>query len=42
VFNAKAPFDRQAGYGSYNFNYNYAFSGAMGTQFNLGARYTFQ
>jgi iron complex outermembrane receptor protein len=42
VFNAKAPFDRQAGYGAYNFNYNYAFSGAMGTSFNVGARYTFQ
>ncbi len=41
VFNATAPFDRQAGYGSYNFNYNYALSGAVGTQFNLGARYTF-
>jgi iron complex outermembrane recepter protein len=42
VFNREAPFDRQAGYGSYNFNYNYALSGAIGTQFNLGARYTFQ
>ncbi len=42
VFNATAPFDRQAGYGSYNFNYNYALAGAVGTQFNLGARYTFK
>ncbi|MFO1312213.1 MAG: TonB-dependent receptor [Burkholderiales bacterium] len=42
VFNRLPPFDRQAGYGAYNFNYNYAFSGAMGTYFNLGARYTFQ
>jgi iron complex outermembrane receptor protein len=41
VFNTTAPFDRQAGYGSYNFNYNYALSGATGTQFNIGARYTF-
>ena len=41
VFNRTAPFDRQAGYGSYNFNYNYALAGAIGTQFNLGARYTF-
>ncbi len=41
VFNRTAPFDRQAGYGSYNFNYNYALSGAVGTQFNIGARYTF-
>jgi len=42
VFNKLAPFDRQAGYGAYNFNYNYALSGAIGTQFNIGARYTFQ
>jgi iron complex outermembrane receptor protein len=42
VFNRKAPFDYQAGYGLFNYNFNYAFSGATGTQFNIGARYTFQ
>jgi iron complex outermembrane receptor protein len=42
VFNRIAPFNPAAAYGSVNYNYNYAFSGATGTQFNLGARYTFQ
>lgn len=42
VFNRIAPFNPAAAYGGVNFNYNYAFSGATGTQFNLGARYTFQ
>ena len=42
VFNRIAPFDYQAGYGIYNYNFNYALSGATGTMFNLGARYTFQ
>ena len=41
VFNRIAPFNPAAAYGQVNFNYNYAFSGATGTQFNLGARYTF-
>ncbi|MEP7329010.1 MAG: TonB-dependent receptor [Betaproteobacteria bacterium] len=41
VFNKIAPFNPAAAYGSINYNYNYAFSGATGTQFNLGARYTF-
>lgn len=41
VFNRMAPFDPQAGYGLYNYNANYANSGAIGTQFNLGAKYTF-
>jgi iron complex outermembrane receptor protein len=41
VFNRKAPFDYTAGYGLFNYNFNYAFSGVTGTQFNLGARYTF-
>ena len=36
VLNNMAPFDRQAGYQQYNYNYNYALSGAIGTQFNLG------
>ena len=31
-----------AAYGGVNYNYNYAFSGATGTQFNLGFRYTFE
>ncbi len=42
VFNEKAPFAPAATYGLVNFNYNYAFSGATGTQFNAGVRYTFQ
>jgi iron complex outermembrane recepter protein len=42
VFNRIAPFNPAAAYGGVNYNYNYAFSGATGTQFNLGARYTFQ
>jgi len=42
LFNAKAPFAPAAAYGLVNANYNYAFSGITGTQFNLGARYTFQ
>jgi len=41
VFNRIAPFDYSAGYGIYNYNFNYALSGATGTMFNLGARYTF-
>ena len=42
VFNQKAPFAPAAAYGQVNYNYNYALSGALGTQFNLGVRYTFQ
>ncbi len=42
VFNRIAPFNPAAAYGNINYNYNYAFSGATGTQFNVGARYTFQ
>ena len=42
VFNRIAPFNPAAAYGIVNYNYNYAFSGATGTQFNLGVRYTFQ
>ncbi len=42
VFNRIAPFNPAAGYGNVNYNYNYALSGATGTQFNLGVRYTFQ
>ncbi len=42
VFNRIAPYAPAAAYGSINYNYNYAYSGATGTQFNLGARYTFQ
>jgi iron complex outermembrane receptor protein len=42
VFNRIAPLDVQAAYGNYNYNFNYASTGATGTQFNLGARYTFQ
>ena len=42
VFNRIAPFDYSAGYGIYNYNFNYALSGATGTMFNLGVRYTFQ
>jgi iron complex outermembrane receptor protein len=41
VFNRIAPFDPQAGYNLYNYNFNYAQSGATGTQFNIGAKYTF-
>ncbi len=41
VFNRIAPFDYTAGYGIYNYNFNYALPGATGTMFNLGARYTF-
>jgi hypothetical protein len=41
VFNRKAPFDYTAGYGLFNYNLNYHFAGVAGTQFNLGARYTF-
>ena len=41
VFNRIAPFDYTAGYGLYNYNFNYALSGATGTMFNLGVRYTF-
>ncbi len=42
VFNEKAPFAPAAAYGLVNYNYNYSFSGATGTQFNAGVRYTFQ
>ena len=42
VFNRMPPFNPAAGYGTVNYNYNYAFSGATGTQFNLGVRYTFK
>ncbi len=42
VFNEKAPFAPAAAYGLVNYNYNYALSGALGTQFNLGVRYTFK
>ena len=42
LFNEKAPFASAAAYGFVNYNYNYAFSGATGTQFNLGVRYTFK
>jgi iron complex outermembrane receptor protein len=42
VFNRIAPFNPAAAFGSVNYNYNYAFSGATGTQFNLGARYSFE
>jgi iron complex outermembrane recepter protein len=42
VFNRLAPFNPAAGYGNVNYNFNWAYSGATGTQFNLGARYTFQ
>lgn len=41
VFNRIAPFDYSAGYGIYNYNFNYALSGATGTVFNAGVRYTF-
>ena len=42
VFNRIAPFNPAAAYGNVNYNFNYAYSGGTGTQFNLGARYTFQ
>jgi iron complex outermembrane receptor protein len=42
VFNRMAPFNPAAAYGNINYNYNYAASGATGTVFNLGARYTFK
>jgi iron complex outermembrane receptor protein len=42
VFNRIAPFNPSAAYGGINYSYNYAASGGTGTQFNLGARYTFQ
>ena len=42
VFNRIAPFNPAAAYGNVNYNYNYAASGATGTVFNLGARYTFK
>jgi iron complex outermembrane receptor protein len=42
VFNRKAPFNSAAAYYNVNYNYNYAASGATGTTFNLGARYTFK
>ena len=41
VFNRIAPFDYSAGYGIYNYNFNYALAGATGTMFTLGTRYTF-
>jgi hypothetical protein len=37
-----APFNPAIAGNSVNYNYNYAFSGATGTQFNLGVRYTFK
>jgi iron complex outermembrane receptor protein len=42
VFNRLAPFNPAAAFQFVNYNYNWAYSGATGTQFNLGARYTFQ
>lgn len=42
VFNRIAPFNPAIAGNSVNYNYNYAFSGATGTQFNVGVRYTFQ
>ena len=42
LFNRKAPFDYQAGYGLPFYNTNYAFSGAVGTFFTLGVRYSFK
>jgi iron complex outermembrane receptor protein len=42
VFNRLAPFNPAAAYGGVNYNYNWAYSGATGTQFNLGVRYTFE
>jgi iron complex outermembrane receptor protein len=40
LFNRKAPFDYQAGYFLPFYNTNYAFSGAMGTFFTVGVRYS--
>jgi iron complex outermembrane receptor protein len=42
VFNRIAPFNPAAAYGGRYYNYNYAASGATGTVFNLGVRYTFR
>jgi iron complex outermembrane receptor protein len=42
VFNRIAPFNPAAAYGGINYNFNWASTGGTGTQFNLGARYTFQ
>ena len=42
VFIRIAPYAPAAAYGLVNYNYNYHYSGATGTQFNLGARYTFK
>jgi iron complex outermembrane receptor protein len=41
VFNRVAPYAPAAAYGLINYNYTYAYSGATGTQFNAGVRYTF-
>ena len=41
VFNRMPPFNPAAAYGNVNYNYNWAYSGATGIQFNLGMRYTF-
>jgi iron complex outermembrane receptor protein len=40
LFNRKAPFDYQAGYGLPFYNTNYGFAGAVGTFFTLGVRYS--
>lgn len=42
VFDRIAPFNPAIAGNSVNYNYNYALSGATGTQFNLGVRYTFR
>jgi iron complex outermembrane receptor protein len=42
VFHRIAPFNPVAGFQWVNYNDNYAFSGATGTQFNPGVRYTFR
>ena len=42
VFNRLAPYDPQAGYNAYNYNYNYALQGAIGAFYTIGARYTFK
>ena len=42
LFNRKAPFDYQAGYGLPFYNSNYAQSGAIGTFFTAGVRYSFK
>jgi len=42
VFNRRAPFNPAAAYGNINYNYNYASSGATGTVFNMGFKYTFK